>query len=140
MGFLKDKSPDGPIKCFSAPKSWSLGWYANRHATIQSGENGLYRVFGITDYQRADDVVIILIEGADKPIFVSYNRKNSFNSGTGEGGDRVLVHTEEECDPSDHSCQGASKLGAILAPGESTTEFNNLFHISMPSPIMLLCE
>ena len=118
-----EKTPDGPIRCFNAVKNWYLGWYSDRHATIESGRSGLYRVFGITDYQAADDVVIILITGADKPIFVSYNRQNSFNSGIGEGGDKVLVHTKER-DASDPS--GDSKMVAILAPGESTTVFGNL--------------
>jgi len=126
FGLNPNYDSNGPIRCFNQVKNDHLGWYSDRRKVIQSGDSGLYRVFGITDYQIADDVVRIkitgvLIEGrANDRIFVSYNRKNSFNSGTGEGGDRVLVHAQRWL----HGA-GESTLVAILAPGESTTVYDN---------------
>lgn len=47
---------------------------------------------GTTDYQDlATGTVLIKIETGDPDYFVGFNRQTSFNSGTQEGGDKVLI-------------------------------------------------
>uniref|UniRef100_A0A7S1B5D5 Peptidase M11 gametolysin domain-containing protein n=1 Tax=Corethron hystrix TaxID=216773 RepID=A0A7S1B5D5_9STRA len=79
--------------CFNAPKSWSLGWYNDRHAVIDPLKTGWTgNIVGITDYRRSNGWRVLLkIVGADKDIFVSFNRVSSFNMDTKMGRNQVLI-------------------------------------------------
>lgn len=85
-----------PLMCFNGPKSWQLGWYANKTYTINTTKREKYEggISGIVDYTTSTLPVIIRIKEKDKKnYFVMYNKKANFNVDTKEGADQVLVTT-----------------------------------------------
>lgn len=95
-------SSTSALTCHSlvnGPKSWQLGWYKNKHVTVDISATQCWEgdLFGIVDYgsETATNVIVEILGSAD-PWYVSFNRRASFNSGTNEGSDTVLVHKTVE--------------------------------------------
>lgn len=45
---------EGPIMCFNPAKSWQLGWYDGRYATVDPlSQTWSGKLIGVTDYQSA---------------------------------------------------------------------------------------
>lgn len=84
--------------CFNGVKNWQLGWYDDKTIDVAAYAptfNGwIGQLKEITDYNANDPqdyfVVVRLQDGADD-YYVHFNRDTSFNSGTKEGGDQVLI-------------------------------------------------
>lgn len=100
MGYSYSQD-DGPVMCFKAPKNVKVGWYNDRVVTLTSSTNYAWsgRVYGIANYATttsADEMILRLDDPSDntKDIYVSFNAKNGYNSGTAEAGNRVLIHTK----------------------------------------------
>jgi len=92
--------------CFNAAKSWQLGWYSEKTYTIQplssnppsnSGTYYVGKLHGVVDYREESSAKVLIklnrASGAD--YYISFNAKKSFNLGTKEGGNQVLIVTAE---------------------------------------------
>jgi len=110
-------------KCFNAPKNWQLGWFTDRRAIAKPKENNWEgSVVGIAEYDISmpKQYVAIFIGsdqiGGSVDYYVSFNRekKGTCNEETGEGENRVLVHSK-----SSSTVGGTSDLKAKLSVGES---------------------
>lgn len=108
--------------CFNAVKNWQLGWYADRHITLNQTESGSLNyegnLIGLSDYgstTSADKMIIYIPNAKGADFYVSYNRKSGINAGTLEGGNQVLVHEKLNVP---HE-QGLSWLLAKLNAGDS---------------------
>jgi len=104
MGLSYSQS-NTPAMCFNAAKSWQLGWYegTNQVKTISLGGTRDYvgQLSGIINYNSADvtnnlsntNPILIKLNQNQSPddYYITYNAKASFNSGTMEGGNQVMV-------------------------------------------------
>ena len=111
MGYSYSQD-EGPNMCFNGAKNWQLGWYAPKSIEITGPFNG--KIYGIADYS-SDEAsnVLILIRGAQKDWYVSFNRKIGINSGAKEYGNQVLVHSRPK-----GFGYGESTLEAKLSAGQ----------------------
>lgn len=100
---------DTPKMCFNAYHSWMLGWYNSKVRDLTSSEPFEGELSPITDYNSTNSVYV-LIRVVD--YFISYNKKEGFNSGTVEGADQVLVFRSQSVN---------SDLVAKLGPGTQYT-------------------
>lgn len=86
---------EGPKFCFNAAKSWQWKWYDDKAETVvpSTTTNWSGRLMGIVDYQdEATGTVLVKIEtDTFLDYYLKFNRKASFNSGTEEGGDKVML-------------------------------------------------
>jgi len=99
MGYSVNE--DSTNKCFSAPKSWFLGWYADRHGLLNPLKKSEWsgRLVGLSQYRKtgAKDHVILKIVGTSKnDIYVSLNTAIGMNSDTGKGRNKVLITLAEK--------------------------------------------
>ena len=98
MGYSSAYS-DAPLMCFNAAKSWQLGWYSSRHLIINLND-GYSGDLGSVVHDDSDPMpAIIKINNSVSPtdLYITFNWKYSFNSGTQEGGNQVMVvETGEE--------------------------------------------
>jgi hypothetical protein len=122
---------DGPFRCFNAPNSWQLGWYKDRHAMvtpITSSWTG--RIMGLVDYDSTAgySVILKIATGGLKDYYLNFNRVAGMNSGTGEGGDKVMLTRQEGAYPS------VTKLVSILG-SEDTTLIENFAGSGQPIQI-----
>jgi len=83
-----------PLMCFNAAKLWELGWHSNRHQVVSSLQP--FYIGEIAAFVDDPDIdgppmLIKLETPSDEDYFINFNRRVSFNSGTKEGGDEVLV-------------------------------------------------
>lgn len=99
----KQRRYDGPVSCYNGPKSWKLGWYSDRHETIDpsklSKDGQVINMIGLANYENSisTDKVIVQITnlpfGNDEMIptdyYIVFNRKVGINWETQEGGDKV---------------------------------------------------
>ena len=112
---------DVPKMCYNAAKSWQLGWYQDKHKTVNplvTGWEG-YMV-GIVDYNIAmngESVLLQVDTGSSTDYYVNYNRAAGFNSETQEGVDQLMVVTQG-------SGYSQSWLVSKMNPGESYTIAN----------------
>lgn len=94
MGLSDNYGDDSIAKCFNGPKSWTLGWYSDRHATVSSFPTTL-KLVGLADYDNtvADDTVIarIPLPARLMDLFVAFNRATGINSETERGINKVMV-------------------------------------------------
>jgi hypothetical protein len=84
----------GPLMCFNAAKLWQLGWHSNRHGIVSASQpNYIGKIAGFVDNPDSDGppMLIKLETQTAEDYFVNFNVRASFNSGTREGGDQVLV-------------------------------------------------
>lgn len=90
-----------PQMCFNTAKNWELGWFQDRHATVNPLDENFWEgnLIGFSDYKNdviPDDAsVIIKIEGHGKDYFVGFNRKDGINKQNQEAGaeNKVTVHS-----------------------------------------------
>jgi len=96
MGFsIKDY--DGPLKCFNPANSWHLGWYSDRSLRVNPLLDAPFRatLTGIvTMNENNDSNVLVQIPNGDTNLYIGYNFAAGFNSGTGEGKNKVLVNQQ----------------------------------------------
>ena len=122
MGFSYSQD-DGPVMCFNAPKSWQLGWYQSRHHVFNQVDgtwNG--RLIGQVDLgnsntQSSDKVILKLNVASDTDHCVIFNRKSGHNSGTLDGGDKVMIQSAG----AEGNYAAQSELHAKLSAGGSYT-------------------
>ena len=88
--------------CFNAVKNYQLGWFSDKFETVTSTNRYWSgNLFGQIDYSNeSTETVGIRIRDSnpsDTPqdYYVSFNRRASFNSGTVEGGDQVMIHKRD---------------------------------------------
>mmetsp|Transcript_5312 Transcript_5312/g.7747 ORF Transcript_5312/g.7747 Transcript_5312/m.7747 type:complete len:247 (-) Transcript_5312:419-1159(-) len=110
MGYSYGQS-DGPIMCFNSAKMWQLGWYGNSRRLIIDSDSNDYigPLVGIVD--QISGPYVIKLEKAGTSYFMNFNKKASFNSGTVEGGNQVLITKQ--------AAIGKSSLLAKLSEGQS---------------------
>ena len=89
---------DWPKMCFNAPKSWQLGWYADKAVTTVPPLFSTWtrRLMGIADYDHytTTTVLVKLETGRDLDYYINFNRKKGINSQTQEGSDQVLISSQ----------------------------------------------
>jgi hypothetical protein len=110
---------DRPLMCFNGQKSWFLGWYSDRHATVQP-EVSAWRgsMIGVDDYvsgrstSSQDIVVLQVLAGSN--LYVMYNKAQGVNAEVEEFANRVTVVTGTV----DAAVAGESKLLAGLNVGQ----------------------
>lgn len=95
MGYSYDQD-DGPLQCFNPAKNYVLGWYEDRVIEIDPFE-GTWKgsIVGVTDYgdnsTENSYVIVKIMTGGEKDLYVGYNRKKGMNSGVGFGGDNIII-------------------------------------------------
>lgn len=83
---------DAPKMCFNGAKSWYLGWYQNRHVSINPNNPWHGKLVGIQDYlddqtSRGAHFLVAKIGN----LFVMYNRMEGVNSQVAGDGDKVTI-------------------------------------------------
>jgi hypothetical protein len=114
MGYSYNKD-NSPKMCFNAAKSWQLGWYTKRHATVDiSNPSYIGKLASIVDDpdEIGHPMLIKLVSLDGNDCYINFNLKAGVNAETEEGGNQVLV-TEAGSGYSD------SDLKAKLDAGES---------------------
>ena len=86
------------MMCFNPAKSFQLGWYDDRTKVIDPAIDLPFHatMIGVSDYANSDPsnyVVVKILGSYDSDIYIGYNRKSGINSGTGEGGNKIMVVT-----------------------------------------------
>jgi len=93
-------SDDTARMCYNGAKSWHLGWYDDRHITIDptAGYSWEGKLAGIDDYLNGQTIqnehhVIAKVDniGTSWDLFIMYNRQEGVNSQVDEGGNLVTV-------------------------------------------------
>jgi len=119
MGFSYRE--DDTYMCFNSAKSWQLGWYSTSAITIDAILLRVYEgdVAGVIEDPFTVDVpqVIKLNTPIGDDYFLNFNRKFSFNSGTKEGANQVMI-TKQAGEGNNYS---PSILLAKLSAGGSWT-------------------
>lgn len=110
----------GPRRCFNAPKSWQLGWFASRSAQFESSDASLStRLIGQVDYANVNDststVLLKLNTATDTDYYIGFNRGSSHNSETVDGSDKVMIATQA----GEGATIAESELVAMLGSGEN---------------------
>ncbi|KAI2492997.1 Gametolysin peptidase M11 [Fragilaria crotonensis] len=97
MGYSYEQD-DGPVKCYNGAKTWQLGWYTDFHVDLPVGDsynwNGHLVGFAQKDSASSTDKMIIRIRST-QDYYIHFNRQIGMNSGTQEGGDKVLVTSRD---------------------------------------------
>eukprot|EP00584_Thalassiosira_punctigera_P006714 CAMPEP_0172541554 /NCGR_PEP_ID=MMETSP1067-20121228/12345_1 /TAXON_ID=265564 ORGANISM="Thalassiosira punctigera, Strain Tpunct2005C2" /NCGR_SAMPLE_ID=MMETSP1067 /ASSEMBLY_ACC=CAM_ASM_000444 /LENGTH=1422 /DNA_ID=CAMNT_0013327621 /DNA_START=40 /DNA_END=4309 /DNA_ORIENTATION=+ len=107
-------------KCYNAPKSYWIGWYNERHMTMDPTKtpSKLVELVGLADYNETmrygdaetQAVVLRIDMYEDKSIYLIYNRQAKINAGVPEHENKVTItHAEGP---------GDSELLATLNPGQ----------------------
>ncbi|GFH59482.1 hypothetical protein CTEN210_15958 [Chaetoceros tenuissimus] len=125
MGFSYS-SDDGPRQCFNAPKNWQLGWFDDKQISV-SFEGWEGNLVGLSEIDNAaeEDTVIAKVD-TNESYYVSFNRKTGINSGTIEGGNKVLVHKRAS-----GFGYGESDILAYLNSGETYTSPDTNFFVTV---------
>ena len=111
---------DGPRMCFNPAKNWQLGWYDDRHATVNPLNDEFWQgqLIGYTDYMDpsapSNASVVVKVEGHGVEYFIGFNVKTGINIGNQESDaiNRITVHSVD-------TPGGESSLVAKLGAGES---------------------
>jgi hypothetical protein len=87
---------EGPVMCFNGPKNWQLGWFDDKRTAITptEGVEASFTLIGAAEYTQASGNEYVILKVGTKH-YISFNRRVGVNSGTVEGGDKVLVHEKE---------------------------------------------
>ena len=75
--------------CFNGAKSWQTGWYSDKTAVVNPGENCFEDdVYGISKYgDPTSEVVLVKInDQSATDFYVAFNFKDGINSQTVEAG------------------------------------------------------
>ena len=91
LSAYSDGAIDGPKSCFNANKNWLLGWYSDKRHEVPKDARWNGRLVPFVEYELADTSrnEFILVRVDDK--FVQFNRAKSFNAGTREDADEVVI-------------------------------------------------
>jgi hypothetical protein len=96
MGYSYGQS-NAPEMCFNAAKSWQLPWYNQRKMVIEQGGSYSGELASITedptDISQPPMLIKINNSSSSTDHYINFNYKSSFNSGTVEGGNQVLIVT-----------------------------------------------
>jgi hypothetical protein len=77
-------------RCFNSHKNWLLGWYSDRAITVDVSKGPWGgNVVAVIHYDKATDDDFVVIQVGD--LYLHFNRRNLFNYGTLEFGDRVTI-------------------------------------------------
>lgn len=88
---------DGPLMCFNPAKSWQLGWFDDRHVTVNplsASWNG--DLIGQVDYSNDSTnrpVLLKINTSTSTDYYAMFNRATAHNSGTREAGNLVTIVT-----------------------------------------------
>ena len=88
----RNKTVNGPLKCFNPSKNWQLGWYKEKSLQIGLGESWRGRLVAFVDFPLADprnnEFVLLRV---NHDLFVQFNRAAKFNVDTSLHPDKVVV-------------------------------------------------
>mmetsp|Transcript_26449 Transcript_26449/g.39122 ORF Transcript_26449/g.39122 Transcript_26449/m.39122 type:complete len:577 (+) Transcript_26449:78-1808(+) len=87
---------ENPRMCFNAAKSWKLGWYSDRTRTLDKWNANVYsgELAGITanpGWATGPPMLLKLDVSSGDDFYLSYNNKESFNSGTKAGANEIRI-------------------------------------------------
>jgi len=88
------RDPYGPLRCFNGQNNDHLGWYDDRKLVLNPTSAGTQvSIAAFVDAEKPiqNDPLLVSIQGE---LFLQYNRRKSFNSGTGEMADTVTIVTK----------------------------------------------
>ena len=92
---------DGPRMCFNAAKMYQLGWYTSNTLELnplQLSSPLNVALMGAVDYDVSDSSRVVLIKlnqaSRSSDFYLTFNSKTGFNSGTVDGGNRVIVNIQ----------------------------------------------
>jgi len=110
-------SDDAPVMCFNNAKHWQLGWFQDKHVTVNPLQQSFWEgsLVGYVDYGNADTSSVILrVVGHNKEYFVGFNRISGINGGNAEagGGNKITIQSRG-------SENGQSDLEAKLGVGDN---------------------
>jgi hypothetical protein len=107
--------------CYNAQKSYQLGWYSDKTATIDplrgSGTQE-FRLNGISDYGRSNNLLIVLrLEQTDflMDYYIGYNVAEGINADVKEDRNKLTIIRKDKGGPDDY---GQSTKMASLIPGQ----------------------
>lgn len=109
MGFSYPWEDDTPAMCFNGAKSWQLGWYSDKHTTIDGRGPWSGKLTGIDNYKyKKAKTVILKIETQEfePDLYVMFNHAAGINADTKEGANQVLVTEQFR----DHSSNLLAKM------------------------------
>jgi len=113
---------DDHYMCFNPQKSYQLGWYDDKVATINPldglGERE-YTLNGVVDYERNNDALIVLrLEQTDRvqDYYIGFNKAEGMNKDSSEHRNLVTIVRKESGAPEKY---GKSTKIAALAIGQS---------------------
>jgi len=111
---------NSPLMCFNTAKNWQLGWYQDRHTTVQPLHDEFWqgRLIGYVDYMNhsapSSDSVIVKVEGHIVDYFIGFNVRSGMNKQNQEieALNKITVHSVS-------TLGGKSSLVAKLSAGET---------------------
>ena len=116
--------------CFNPSKSWALGWYSDRHVSVDASSAGAvseHSLVGVAEYGAVgSNSMFLKLDNGGDDFFIGFNRAIGMNVDQLEGADEVTV-TQSSAGSSARSSSLQAKLGA----GQSFTL--SLIHISEPT-------
>jgi len=88
-----------PRMCFNGAHHWELGWFSDKHETINPllltrSDVSKTQLIGSAEYTsilHASQKVVLRLRGGGDRYFVAFNRKVGNNNETQEGGDQVMI-------------------------------------------------
>jgi hypothetical protein len=94
MGYAIDK--DDHRVCFNPPKSWALGWYEDKHVTLEMEGGAVEEIslVGVAEYNIAgnNELFVRLVNGAGgDDYFIGFNRAVGINADQTEAKNQVTV-------------------------------------------------
>lgn len=112
-------SDDAPVMCFNNVKHWQLGWFQDRHVTINPLEQNVWHgdIISFVDYSNNPrrKPVILKIEGHDRDYYIGFNRKAGINAGNidADAANKVTIQSTERS-----AIKSGSQHDANLASGD----------------------
>ena len=94
-------SYESPYMCFNTAKNWQLGWYEDKHTTINPVNDGFWQgqLIGYVDYMNSSvpssAAVVVKVEGHNFDYFIGFNVKTGINRQNQESAaaNKVTVHS-----------------------------------------------
>jgi Hint module/Gametolysin peptidase M11 len=93
MGYGIDS--DDHRVCYNPPKSWALGWYDDKHVTLDldAGAVEEFSLVGVAEYDVAgtNDLFVRLVNGRGDDYYIGFNRAIGINADQSKAVDQVTV-------------------------------------------------
>lgn len=122
MGYSYNRD-NGPMQCFNPAKTYQLGWFDDKTVVVNPNDGTwVGTIIGAVDYSNASvdsnaNVILKIITGESKDLYVGYNRQKDMNSGVVSAGDMVTIVEQES---------GYSKSNFLASLSEGSTHtFSN---------------